>query len=52
MIPFYLWAKNNKNVETSFFHQFENNKKFYGDLLIIIRRYEVDNLSKKFLKKK
>ena len=51
MIPFYLWAKNNKNVETSFFHQFEINKKFYGDLLIIIRRYEVDNLSKEILEK-
>ncbi len=51
MIPFYLWAKKNKNVETNFCYEYKNNNKFNGDLLIIIRRYEIDNLSIEILEK-
>tara|TARA_Y100001968_G_scaffold321938_1_gene357180 strand:- start:1147 stop:2208 length:1062 start_codon:yes stop_codon:yes gene_type:complete len=46
MLPLYLWGSERKDLEIHYCRDTLNNKSSSGDVLIIIRRYEIENLSK------
>ena len=54
LVPFYLWDINsnkNNNFKIHYCIGNLNRQTYQGDLLIIIRRYEVDNLSRELVEK-
>ena len=49
MVPFYLWGLENDKFDIRFCVDYQNIDSFNGDLLVIVRRYELDDLSNEFV---